>query len=94
MNGLRGSNEIAGCVPGPLRRDLCYSIRRHRMYELNVVELDAVDGAMSQGEVVATNMAIVGMGVAIAITAGATAPVWFPVAMIAVSIASVVTMDK
>jgi hypothetical protein len=62
------------------------------MRELTLNEVEQVDGALSAGETVATNLGIVAIGVGICV-AGATAPIWFPLAMIAVSVATVATLD-
>ncbi len=63
------------------------------MRELNVNEIQDVNGGFpKEGFVslegsIGINMSVIAMGAGIA-AAGATAPVWFPVAMISVSIAA------
>lgn len=56
------------------------------MRDLTVQEIDAVDGAVSQSDVISTNLAIIGIGAG-AIFAGMTAPAWGPVALIGLSVA-------
>ena len=53
---------------------------------LSASELNALSGGVDQATAIGTNLGIVGIGVGVAV-AGATAPVWFPLAMIAGSVA-------
>ncbi|MCV2884645.1 hypothetical protein OE749_08050 [Aestuariibacter sp. AA17] len=55
------------------------------MHDISITECHQISGGVSQETAISGNLAVVGMGVAVAVT-GATAPVWFPVAMIAVSV--------
>lgn len=54
--------------------------------ELNDHELDAVNGAVSQSDVISTNMGIIAIGAG-AVFAGMTAPAWGPIALIGLSVA-------
>jgi hypothetical protein len=54
--------------------------------ELKVQEVLQVSGAVSQSDVISTNMTIIGIGAA-AIFSGFTAPAWGPIALIGVSAA-------
>lgn len=63
------------------------------MRTLALNEIEKVNGALSADGTAGLNLGIVAIGVGI-LAAGATAPLWFPVAMIGVSIASVVTMTE
>jgi hypothetical protein len=58
----------------------------NKMRELNVNEIEQINGGVSQGEAIGTNMSIVAIGVGIAVAG--SAPAWFPVLMIGVSIAT------
>ncbi|ATU94111.1 hypothetical protein [Phyllobacterium zundukense] len=58
--------------------------------ELNPDELGIVSGGVSQDTAINTNLAIIGIGVGI-LAAGATAPAWFPIAMMGVGVAAVVS---
>ncbi|MDT8397488.1 MAG: hypothetical protein RQ899_02610 [Pseudomonadales bacterium] len=55
------------------------------MRELTESEVGVVGAAVSQDTAIGSNLAIVGVGVGIMV-AGATAPAWFPIMMIATSI--------
>jgi len=55
------------------------------MKELKVEQVEVVSGGVSQDTAINGNFAIVAIGVGVA-AAGATAPVWFPLAMIGVSV--------
>lgn len=55
------------------------------MRELSLVELEQVDGGVTQSDVIQTNLAIIGIGAA-AVFAGFTAPAWGPVALMGLSI--------
>ncbi len=55
------------------------------MRELNVKEIEKVDGGVDQSTAISGNLGIIGIGVGIMV-AGATAPAWFAVGMIAASI--------
>lgn len=63
------------------------------MRNLTAVEVEAVDGGTDQATAVSTNLGIVAIGVGI-LVAGVTAPAWFPIAMIAVSVATIATLEK
>lgn len=56
------------------------------MRELNLEEIRTVSGSVSQSTAIGTNMGIIGFGVAITLAAGMTAPMWFPLGMMAVSV--------
>lgn len=56
----------------------------NRMRELNVNEIEQVNGGVTQGEAIGGNLSIVAIGVGIAVAG--SAPAWFPVMMIGVSI--------
>ncbi|MGQ0800505.1 MAG: hypothetical protein ACT4NL_10390 [Pseudomarimonas sp.] len=56
------------------------------MNTLDAAELNAVSGGTDQATAIGTNLGIIGIGVGI-LAAGATAPVWFPLAMIGISVA-------
>ncbi len=58
----------------------------NRMRELNVNEIQEVNGGVTQGEAIGTNMSIVAIGVGIAVAG--SAPAWFPIMMIGVSVAT------
>ncbi len=60
------------------------------MRELNTCEIEEVNGGVEQATAIGTNLGIVGIGVGI-LVAGATAPAWFAVGMIAVSISTTVS---
>lgn len=62
------------------------------MRALTSNEIENVNGALSADGTAGLNIGIVAIGVGI-LAAGATAPLWFPLAMIGVSVASVATMD-
>lgn len=55
--------------------------------ELDLNEIDTVSGGVSQDTAINTNLGIIGIGVGVAV-AGVTAPAWFPIAMMGVSIAA------
>ena len=63
------------------------------MRTLALNEIENVNGALSADGTAGLNLGIVAIGVGV-LAAGATAPIWFPIAMIGVSIASVVTMTE
>lgn len=63
------------------------------MRELTVKEVGCVDGAVSQSDVIATNLCVIGIGAA-AVFAGMTAPAWGPVALIVLSVAVTGTYIK
>ncbi|WP_296282506.1 hypothetical protein [Pseudoxanthomonas sp.] len=56
------------------------------MRELTFQEVESVDGAVTQSDVISTNLAIIGIGAG-AIFAGMTAPAWGPIALIGLSVA-------
>lgn len=56
------------------------------MRVISLDEIDQVSGAVTQSDVISTNLAIIGIGAA-AVMAGFTAPAWWPVALIGVSLA-------
>lgn len=56
------------------------------MRELIFQEVELVDGAVTQSDVISTNLAIIGIGAG-AIFAGMTAPAWGPIALIGLSVA-------
>lgn len=60
-------------------------MRELTIRELSAIEIEAVAGGVSQDTAIAGNLAIVGIGVGIMV-AGATAPIWFPIAMMGASI--------
>ncbi|MBB1331411.1 hypothetical protein H5087_18910 [Pseudoalteromonas sp. SR43-7] len=55
------------------------------MRELNVNEIQEVNGGVDQSTAVGGNLGIIAIGVGV-LAAGATAPVWFGIGMIAVSV--------
>ncbi|WP_371377835.1 hypothetical protein [Thalassotalea aquiviva] len=59
------------------------------MKELNLDEVQAVTGGISQEGAIGTNISIVGIGVAIAVAG--SAPAWFPITMIGLSIVTTST---
>lgn len=59
------------------------------MQELDINEIEKVYGGVSQEAAIGTNMSIVAIGAGIAVAG--SAPAWFPIAMIAVSIATTYT---
>ncbi len=63
------------------------------MRPLTINEIDAVGGAVDQATAIGTNMGIIAIGVGI-LAAGATAPVWFPMAMIAISVTTTIVHLK
>lgn len=56
------------------------------MRELTVQEMNLVDGAVTQSDVITTNLTIIGIGAG-AVFAGMTAPAWGPIALIGLSLA-------
>lgn len=56
------------------------------MRELTVQEMNLVDGAVTQSDVISTNLAIIGIGAG-AVFVGMTAPAWGPIALIGLSLA-------
>ncbi|MCL1050331.1 hypothetical protein L2755_11920 [Shewanella abyssi] len=56
-----------------------------KIEELTMNEIEQVNGGVGQAGVIGANLSIIGIGVGIMV-AGATAPAWFAVGMIAVSI--------
>lgn len=55
------------------------------MRELTIEEVGKVSGAVTQSDVISTNLAIIGIGCG-AVFAGMTAPAWGPIALIGVSV--------
>ena len=56
------------------------------MRDLTCQELECVGGAVSQSDVINTNLTIIAIGAA-AVFAGFTAPAWGPIALIGLSVA-------
>lgn len=63
------------------------------MRELSNTEIDVVCGAVDQSTAISTNLGIVAIGVGV-IAGGLTAPAWFPLGLIAVSIFTIATMER
>lgn len=55
------------------------------MRELTFEEVNVVDGAVTQSDVISTNLTIIGIGAG-AVLAGMTAPAWVPIALIGLSV--------
>jgi hypothetical protein len=63
------------------------------MRSLTIGEIGNVNGALSPDGTAGLNLGIVAIGAGI-LAAGATAPIWLPLALMTVSIASVVFMSE
>lgn len=62
------------------------------MKNLEYNEILEVAGGIDQGTVISTNLGIVGIGVGILVV-GASAPFWFPAAMIGISASTLIFME-
>ena len=80
---IRSQNRVVLVCQKPVKQALLNS-RINTMKELTFEQVEEVSGGVSQDLAIGGNLSIVGIGVGIAVAG--SAPAWFPIAMIGVSI--------